>query len=188
MDKFRLEHQVFSVKCNFTRKCLSLGFRGWCSVNNFGFCVNVSPNTVFAIFKVNIMFGFFWKPYMRQAVGGNLDVMVVTGEEEQTSSSTTCPFAFGQQPVPSLRQSAPPHPSRPLLPALHRLSKAPNHYIFTLKMATAVLAGTSDNIQHLTRLIPESRVLHLLRRVGGNSKDIVTRFEFPTETLKSNDI
>jgi hypothetical protein len=65
-------------------------------------CVNVSANTVFAIFKVNIMFFFFWKPYMRQAVGGKLDVMVVTGEEEEPSSSTTCPFAFGQQPVPSL--------------------------------------------------------------------------------------
>jgi hypothetical protein len=32
------------------------------------------------------------------------------------------------------------------------LPKSPNHYTFTLKMATAMLAETLDNTQHSTRL------------------------------------
>jgi hypothetical protein len=38
-----------------------------------------------------------------------------------------------------------------------RLPKRPNHYTFTLKMATAMFAETLDNFQHSTRLIPEGR-------------------------------
>jgi hypothetical protein len=38
-----------------------------------------------------------------------------------------------------------------------RLPKTPNHYRFTLKMATAMSAETMDNFQHSTQLIPESR-------------------------------
>jgi hypothetical protein len=38
-----------------------------------------------------------------------------------------------------------------------RLPKTPDHYIFTLKMATVMFAGTLDNFQHSMRLILESR-------------------------------
>jgi hypothetical protein len=38
-----------------------------------------------------------------------------------------------------------------------RLPKMPNHYTFTLKMATAVFAEMFDNSRHLTWLIPESQ-------------------------------
>jgi hypothetical protein len=37
-----------------------------------------------------------------------------------------------------------------------RLPKMPNHYILTLKMATAIFAETLDNFQHWTLLIPKS--------------------------------
>jgi hypothetical protein len=36
-------------------------------------------------------------------------------------------------------------------------AKTPIHYIFTLKMATAMFAETLDNFQHSKRLIPDSR-------------------------------
>jgi hypothetical protein len=39
---------------------------------------------------------------------------------------------------------------------LFRSTKTINHYIFTLKMATAIFAETLDNFQNLMRLIPES--------------------------------
>jgi hypothetical protein len=38
-----------------------------------------------------------------------------------------------------------------------RLPKTPNHYTFTLNMATAMFAETLDNSQHSTRINPESR-------------------------------
>jgi hypothetical protein len=38
-----------------------------------------------------------------------------------------------------------------------RLLNTPNHYTFTLKMATAMFAETLDNFQYSTRLNPESR-------------------------------
>jgi hypothetical protein len=37
-----------------------------------------------------------------------------------------------------------------------RLPKMPNHYSFTMKMATAVFAKMLDNSQHLMQLTPES--------------------------------
>jgi hypothetical protein len=37
------------------------------------------------------------------------------------------------------------------------LPKTPNHYIFTLKMTTAVFVETLDNIQHSTHIIHKSR-------------------------------
>jgi hypothetical protein len=37
-----------------------------------------------------------------------------------------------------------------------RLPKTPNHYIFTLKMATEMFVETVGNFQHSTWLIPES--------------------------------
>jgi hypothetical protein len=36
-------------------------------------------------------------------------------------------------------------------------ANSPNHYMFTLKMATAMFAETLDNTQHSTRLNPNSR-------------------------------
>jgi hypothetical protein len=38
-----------------------------------------------------------------------------------------------------------------------RHPKMPNHYTFTLKMATAMFAETLDDSRHLTQLIPETR-------------------------------
>jgi hypothetical protein len=45
-----------------------------------------------------------------------------------------------------------------LLPALYKASKeTPNHYTFTLKMATAMFVETLDDSEHSTRLTPESQ-------------------------------
>jgi hypothetical protein len=38
-----------------------------------------------------------------------------------------------------------------------RFPKTPNHYTFTLKVATEMFAKTLDRSQHSTRLIPKSQ-------------------------------
>jgi hypothetical protein len=42
------------------------------------------------------------------------------------------------------------------LPYLRKSAKTSSHYIFTLKMATAVFAEMIDNFQHSTQFIPKS--------------------------------
>jgi hypothetical protein len=43
-----------------------------------------------------------------------------------------------------------------------RLPKTPKHYMFTLKMVTAILAETLDNFQHSTRLSCKNYITHLV--------------------------
>jgi hypothetical protein len=82
-----------------------------------------------------VMFGHFWKPYIGQAVGGELDLMVLNGWAEK--------WAASQDSLSYIR-----------------LLKTPNHYILTMKMATAVFAKSwiIFNIQHSSS--PKAEVVH----------------------------
>jgi hypothetical protein len=68
---------------------------------------------------------------MLQAVGGELDFMVLIGGPEEWAAIYCLPHI--------------------------RLPKTLKQYTFTLKMSSAVLSETLDNSQHSKRLIPESR-------------------------------
>jgi hypothetical protein len=102
------------------------------------------------------MVGRFWRPYIRQAVGGVLNLMVlIDGTEERAA-------------IQLLHQSASSNPTRQLLPALYKDFRNSQLYTLALKMATAMFAETLDNIQLLTRLIPESRSCTILIQLCHN--------------------
>jgi hypothetical protein len=48
-----------------------------------------------------------------------------------------------------------------------RLSRTSNKYKITLKMATAMLVETSDNLQHSTRIIPTKSKSHIKDEIWG---------------------
>jgi hypothetical protein len=56
----------------------------------------------------------------------------------------------------------------------------PNHYIFTLKMATAMSAGMLDNFHHLMLLIPKSRSCTL----NSSHENLRTRIAFLLKILQ----
>jgi hypothetical protein len=83
------------------------------------------------------MVGSSWKPYIGQAVGGELDLMMlIGGVEEQAAIQLEVITTY-------------------FLPYI-RLPKMPSHYVLTLKMGTAVFAEILDNSQHSVQLIPKS--------------------------------
>jgi hypothetical protein len=79
-----------------------------------------------------VIVGGFWKPYIGQAAGGELDLMVLIGGAEERA-----PIHF--------------------MAGRCRLPVTPNQYTFTPRMATTMFVETLDNSQHSTRPSPESR-------------------------------
>jgi hypothetical protein len=82
-----------------------------------------------------VMCGRFRKPHIGQAVGGELDfVVLIYGAQERAAIKLATKF--------------PPYIGP---------SKTPGNYIFILKMATEISAGTSANYYHYTRIKHDSR-------------------------------
>jgi hypothetical protein len=79
--------------------------------------------------------GRIWKPYIGQAVGGELDLMVLIGGAEERADIQWEKSMWMRK----------------------RLPEPPNLDTFTLKMATAMFAEKLDNSQHSTRPITESQ-------------------------------
>jgi hypothetical protein len=111
--------------------------------------------------------GHFWKPYKGQTVGGELELRVlIGGAEKQAAIQLEMNMWLTKRGIEknfSLRLHScftNQHPQIQLtsycLPNI-RLPKMPIHYIFTLKMVTAMFAETLVNSQHLTQLIPKSQ-------------------------------
>jgi hypothetical protein len=99
-----------------------------------------------------VLVGHFWKPYIGQAVGGELDLMVLIGGAEKWAAIQLDLSMCSSTPISTMKSNCLPY---------IRLPKIPSHCIFTLKMTTAVFAEMLDNSQHSTQHIPKLHCLYL---------------------------